>query len=77
MADFTCALAIGTPAAVLAGIAQAARRGVLIKGGAYLEAVGKLRALAVDKTGTITQGRPQVTGVIPIGDITEIGRAHV
>ena len=61
-----CALALGTPAAVLAGIAQAARRGVLIKGGAHLENLAGIRALAVDKTGTITTGRPEVTDVVGI-----------
>lgn len=66
-----CALVIATPVSIVSGLTALARRGVLIKGGAYLEAVGKLRALAVDKTGTITRGRPEVTGIIPIGDITE------
>jgi Cd2+/Zn2+-exporting ATPase len=61
-----CALALGTPAAVLAGIAQAARRGVLIKGGAHLENLAGVKALAVDKTGTITTGRPEVTDVVGI-----------
>ncbi len=55
-----CALALATPAAVLAGIGQAARNGVLIKGGVHLENLGTLNAIAFDKTGTITRGRPEV-----------------
>ena len=65
-----CALALGTPAAVLAGIAQAARRGVLIKGGEYLEALGTLRALALDKTGTLTNGRPEVAELVPLPGVS-------
>jgi Cd2+/Zn2+-exporting ATPase len=66
-----CALVIATPVTIVSGLTSLARRGVLIKGGAFLEAVGKLRALAVDKTGTITQGRPQVAEVIPWGGTSE------
>jgi len=66
-----CALALGTPSAVLAGIAQAARRGVLIKGGAHLEQLGGLRAIALDKTGTITIGKPEVTDLIAAEGVTE------
>ena len=62
-----CALALGTPSAILAGVAQAARNGVLVKGGAHLENLGRLRAIAFDKTGTITQGKPEMTDLITLG----------
>jgi Cd2+/Zn2+-exporting ATPase len=61
-----CALALGTPAAVLAGIAQAARNGVLIKGGAHLENLGALQVMAFDKTGTLTEGRFAVTDIVSL-----------
>jgi Cd2+/Zn2+-exporting ATPase len=61
-----CALALGAPAVMLAGIAQAARRGVLIKGGVHLEGLSRVRAIAFDKTGTLTVGRPEVTDLVPM-----------
>ena len=66
-----CALALGTPAAVLAGIGQAARNGVLIKGGVHLENLGATRAIAFDKTGTLTEGRFEVTDVIALDGVSE------
>ena len=65
-----CALAISTPSAVLAGIARAARQGVLIKGGRPLEDLGGITAIAFDKTGTLTQGKPTLTDAIPFATTT-------
>lgn len=59
-----CALVISTPAAVLSGIANGARHGVLFKGGAHLDAVGGVRTIAFDKTGTLTLGRPRLVEVL-------------
>ena len=65
-----CALAIGTPASVLAGIAQAARNGVLIKGGVHLENLGDIQVMAFDKTGTLTEGKFQVTTLAAASGVT-------
>ncbi|MEI2414740.1 heavy metal translocating P-type ATPase [Orrella sp. JC864] len=63
-----CALVISTPVTVVSGLTAASRRGILVKGGAYLEMGRKLRWLALDKTGTLTHGRPSQTDFEPLGD---------
>lgn len=65
-----CALALATPTAVMAGIGQAAKHGVLIKSGEALEAMGKATCIAFDKTGTLTSGELTVSDVVSFGDLT-------
>ena len=66
-----CALVLGTPTAVVAAIGNAARQGILIKGGAYLEQMGRLKTLLLDKTGTLTHGRPRVIEMTALNGMDE------
>ena len=62
-----CALVISTPAAIAASLSAGARRGLLLKGGAVLETIGKITAACFDKTGTLTEGKPKVTDILALG----------
>ena len=66
-----CGVAAGTPLAILAGIGSAARRGIITKGGLYLEELSRIDTIVLDKTGTLTLGIPEVTAVRPINNATE------
>jgi len=66
-----CALVISTPASIASALAAGARRGLLVKGGGVLEAIGKVQSIAFDKTGTLTAGRPVVTDVYALGSARE------
>lgn len=66
-----CALVIATPVSVVSGLTSLARRGILVKGGVHLESLGKLKAIALDKTGTITNGKPEVKELKLFSNVSE------
>lgn len=68
MVACSCSFALATPVAMIASIGASAKRGLLIKGGKYLEALAKADVVLLDKTGTLTLGRPQITDIVPLDD---------
>src|SRR5436305_11803854 len=67
----SCSFALATPIAMLASIGASASRGLLVKGGKYLESLSCADILLIDKTGTITEGRPQITDVVPLAEYSQ------
>ena len=67
----SCSFALATPIAMLASVSQGAKRGVLIKGGKYLETLARADVLLIDKTGTLTLGKPQITDVVPLNGLAD------
>jgi Cu+-exporting ATPase len=67
-----CGIAAGTPLAILGGIGRSARVGAIIKGGLYLETLGRVNTVVLDKTGTLTYGRTEVRAVVPIAGVSEV-----
>lgn len=72
-----CALGLATPVAIMVGNGKGARNGILFKNAAAIEETGKIKIVALDKTGTITEGKPVVTGIYPAKDITEEELLHI
>lgn len=72
-----CALGLATPVAIMVGNGKGARNGILFKNAAAIEETGKLKIVALDKTGTITEGKPVVTDIYPAKDITEEELLHI
>jgi Cu+-exporting ATPase len=72
-----CALGLATPTAIMVGTGRGAQSGILIRNAAALEQAGRLQALIVDKTGTLTEGRPVVTDVLPFGDASRDGLLQI
>jgi Cu+-exporting ATPase len=72
-----CALGLATPTAIMVGTGRGAQSGILIRNAAALEQAGRLQALIVDKTGTLTEGRPVVTDVVPFGDASRDGLLQI